>query len=66
MPLYGYFAATTPMGWPVVTATLAFRRVKRAIKQNRFLWRIFNQARQRKAAASRWFAAIESPAHSAD
>jgi CelD/BcsL family acetyltransferase involved in cellulose biosynthesis len=53
LPLYGHFAATTPLGLPAVGATLAFRVAKRTIKQNPLLWRIFNDARQRIAAWKR-------------
>lgn len=50
VPLYGHFAAKTLRGWPVVMATRAFRRAKRAIKQNPPLWHIFNAMRRRIAA----------------
>lgn len=61
MPLYGHFAATTPMGVPIVLATLAFRRAKRTIKQNPFLWRMFNDGRQHLAAWRRAAAPVQSP-----
>jgi CelD/BcsL family acetyltransferase involved in cellulose biosynthesis len=50
MPLYGYFAATTPLGLPALIWAVTFRRTKRMIKQNALLWRGFNRMRQRFAA----------------
>ena len=47
VPLYGHFVATSPRGWPVVLGTIAFRRLKRAIKQNPRLFHLFREARAR-------------------
>jgi CelD/BcsL family acetyltransferase involved in cellulose biosynthesis len=43
--LYDHVAAATLRGFPVVFASLAFRRLKRLIKQNPVLWRCFNGMR---------------------
>jgi len=43
--LYDHVAAATLRGWPVVFASVAFRRLKRLIKQNPVLWRCFNGLR---------------------
>ena len=43
--LFDHVSAATWRGWPVVFLTLAFRRLKRAIKQNPILWRAFSVAR---------------------
>jgi CelD/BcsL family acetyltransferase involved in cellulose biosynthesis len=43
--LYDHVAAATLRGFPSVFASLAFRRLKRLIKQNPVLWRGFNGVR---------------------
>jgi CelD/BcsL family acetyltransferase involved in cellulose biosynthesis len=45
LKLYDHIAAASPRGWPVVFASTAFRRLKRMIKQNPFLWRAFSLMR---------------------
>lgn len=45
--LFDYLAGRTPQGWALVLATRAFRRFKRAIKQNPVLWQLFTLARAR-------------------
>jgi CelD/BcsL family acetyltransferase involved in cellulose biosynthesis len=45
LKLYDHAAAATPRGWPVFILSVAFRRLKRAIKQNPLLWRMFSAVR---------------------
>jgi len=51
--LFDHVAAATWRGWPIVFLTLAFRRLKRAIKQNPILWRAFSVARAAAASLRR-------------
>jgi CelD/BcsL family acetyltransferase involved in cellulose biosynthesis len=43
--LYDHTAAATMRGLPVATATAAYRRAKRLIKQTPALWNAFSVAR---------------------
>jgi len=43
--LYDHRSAATARGWLAVVPAIAFTRVKRAIKQTPFLWRLFVRAR---------------------
>jgi D-aspartate ligase len=43
--LYDYTAAATWRGWPMSSASIARRRVKRFVKQTPLLWRLVSQAR---------------------
>jgi CelD/BcsL family acetyltransferase involved in cellulose biosynthesis len=43
--LYDYTAAATWRGWPMSSASIARRRVKRYVKQTPSLWRFVSQAR---------------------
>jgi CelD/BcsL family acetyltransferase involved in cellulose biosynthesis len=43
--LYDHIASATILGWPVATAALSVRRVKRVIKQTPLLWNLVTKAR---------------------
>jgi CelD/BcsL family acetyltransferase involved in cellulose biosynthesis len=50
MQLYDHVAAATFRGWPQVFLALAFRRLKRLIKQSPVLWRSFSLLRAKSAS----------------
>jgi CelD/BcsL family acetyltransferase involved in cellulose biosynthesis len=43
--LYDHIASASMLGWPVATAALSVRRIKRVIKQTPLLWRLVTKAR---------------------
>jgi CelD/BcsL family acetyltransferase involved in cellulose biosynthesis len=49
--LFDHSAAATLRGWPIVFVATALRRLKRIIKQNALLWRLFSLVR---AAGASW------------
>jgi CelD/BcsL family acetyltransferase involved in cellulose biosynthesis len=51
--LHDHLSPASPTGVIVVAAITAFRKTKRAIKQNVALWRVFTRARSRLAALRR-------------